>query len=188
MISNMFLMSCLQSPSLFMNLTYRIRLYTGFVIPWATLYVPHVEMDLLPLPMHLRSTPFCGVFSFLCCVLCTTIYILSFANYPIKYIKDWLYDCAQTANIILDKWNISCYHLYSGREIYISRVTSILSRLFLYVLYITWESFLILLTPASTCLDQNHTTNIFDNDQCWSVQWKYEIIKGKSFSWCCQGC
>ena len=55
LISDMFLTSLLQSPSLFMNVIYRIRLFTGFVITRATRRVPHVEQDLLTLPEHLRS-------------------------------------------------------------------------------------------------------------------------------------
>ena len=35
--------------------TYRIRLFTGFVISYATRRVPNVEQDLLTLPEHLRS-------------------------------------------------------------------------------------------------------------------------------------
>ena len=38
-----------------MNVTYRIRLFTGFVVTWATRRVPYVEQDLLTLPEHLRS-------------------------------------------------------------------------------------------------------------------------------------
>ena len=38
-----------------MNMTYRKRLFTGFVITLATRRVPHVEQDLLTLPEHLRS-------------------------------------------------------------------------------------------------------------------------------------
>ena len=38
-----------------MNVTYRIRLLTGFVITLATRRVPHVEQDLLTLPEHMRS-------------------------------------------------------------------------------------------------------------------------------------
>ena len=42
-------------PVSFMNVTYRIRLFTGFVITQATRRVPHVEQDLLTLPEHLIS-------------------------------------------------------------------------------------------------------------------------------------
>ena len=39
-----------------MNMTYRIRLFTGLVITLATRRVPHVEQDLLTLPEYLRSS------------------------------------------------------------------------------------------------------------------------------------
>ena len=38
-----------------MNVTYRVRLFTGFVITYSIRRVPHVEQDLLTLPEHLRS-------------------------------------------------------------------------------------------------------------------------------------
>ena len=38
-----------------MNVTYRIRLFTEFVISWATRRVPHLEQDLHTVPEHLRS-------------------------------------------------------------------------------------------------------------------------------------
>ena len=43
-----------------MNVTYRIRLFTGFVITWATRRVTHAEQFLLTLPEHLRSTQVLG--------------------------------------------------------------------------------------------------------------------------------
>ena len=60
MISDMFLMSLLQYPSLFTNVTYRIRLFTGFVQTYATRRVPNVEQDLSTLPEHLRSSSIFG--------------------------------------------------------------------------------------------------------------------------------
>ena len=39
----------------FINVTYRIRLFTGFVISSATRRMPHLQQDLLTLPEHLRS-------------------------------------------------------------------------------------------------------------------------------------
>ena len=59
-------------------------LFTGFVITWATRRVPHLKQDLITLPEHLRSPLAFGgvrvakVFSFLCCVLCTTICLFVF--------------------------------------------------------------------------------------------------------------
>ena len=38
-----------------MNVTYRIGLFPGFVITYATRRVPHVEQDLLTLPEHTIS-------------------------------------------------------------------------------------------------------------------------------------
>ena len=56
MISGIFLTSYLQSPSFFVNVIYRIRLFTWFVIR----RVPNVEQDLLTLPEHLRSPVYEG--------------------------------------------------------------------------------------------------------------------------------
>ena len=48
-------------PFPFVNVTFRIRLFTGFVIIWATRWVPYVEQDKLTLPEHLRPPLFIGV-------------------------------------------------------------------------------------------------------------------------------
>ena len=54
MLSDTFLMLLLPTRSPLTNVTYRIRLITRFVLPWATRRVPHVEQDLLTLSEHLR--------------------------------------------------------------------------------------------------------------------------------------
>ena len=72
-------------PFPFMNVTYCIRLLTGFVITWATWRVPHVEQDLLTLQD--RATEInpsfwlgscCLFFSCLCCVMCTIVCLFVF--------------------------------------------------------------------------------------------------------------
>ena len=101
MISNMFIISVLQYFSLFTNGTYRIRLFTGFVITWATRPVQHVDQDLPTLPQHMISPQVfggscCLVFIFLCCVMFIIIcmfVVLIFTNGVVS-IFIYEFDCA----------------------------------------------------------------------------------------------
>ena len=77
MISDMFLTMYVVTtiPFPFMNVTYGIlRLFTGFVLTWATRRVPNVKQDLLTLMEHLRSPP---VFGGVCVAYSLVLYVVS---------------------------------------------------------------------------------------------------------------
>ena len=85
-----------------MNVTYRIRLFIGFVITWATRRVPHVEQDLLTLPEHLRSPLVFGgvrvayslVFYVVSCVLLFVCLSLSFSFlFIVSLFSIYEFDC-----------------------------------------------------------------------------------------------
>ena len=97
-----------------MNMTYRIRLLTGFVITWATRRVPHVEHDLLTLLEHLRSPPSfwwgsgCLFFSFLCGVMCTIVclfVLFIFSHGVVSLFSIYEFDCPIGICRPLLKWS-----------------------------------------------------------------------------------
>ena len=76
MITNMFIRWYLRYRTFFTNVTYQIRIITGFVLTCATRRVPHLEQDLLTLPEHL-SSPQCFLWGSYCSMLCFVYYCLS---------------------------------------------------------------------------------------------------------------
>ena len=88
-------------PSPFMNVTYRIRLFTGFVTTQATHRVPYVEQDLLTLPEHLRSPLVFGgvrvvyflVFYVVSCVLLFVCLSFFFSHGVVSLFSIHEFDC-----------------------------------------------------------------------------------------------